>query len=133
MSRRDIYCAGCEKDVPARLTNGAEIYPHRKDLAGLPFWVCDACGNYVGCHHKTKDRATPLGIIPTPAIRSARKHIHARLDPLWKGGKWTRSQIYQELARRLGLRQYHTAEIRSVEDARAVYRALLEIDAEDKA
>ena len=36
-----IYCCGCAQDVTARLTDGSEIYPHRLDLADIPFWVCD--------------------------------------------------------------------------------------------
>jgi hypothetical protein len=48
-----LYCTGCEHEVEARLTNGEERYPHRPDLYELPFWKCDACSGYVGCHHKT--------------------------------------------------------------------------------
>ena len=80
----DIYCCGCNKDTAARLTNGEEIYPHRKDLYSLPFWKCDQCGNYVGCHHKTKNQTKPLGCIPTQEIKNIRKKIHTVLDPLWK-------------------------------------------------
>ena len=83
----NIRCCGCQKKVEARLTDGSEIYPHRKDLYSLPFWKCDVCGNFVGCHHKTKNRTRPLGCIPTPEIKNARKHIHAILDPLWQSGK----------------------------------------------
>jgi hypothetical protein len=32
---RMLYCCGCQKDVPARLTDGREVYPHRLDLFGL--------------------------------------------------------------------------------------------------
>ena len=67
--RRSIFCCGCQSDVQARLTDGAEIYAHRRDLASLPFWKCDACGNFVGCHHKTKHRTRPLGCIPTKEIK----------------------------------------------------------------
>lgn len=80
----NIFCAGCAAEVDARLTDGGEIYPHRGDLAGLPFWKCDACGNYVGCHHKTKDRTRPLGRIPTVEVRRARRHCHEVFDPLWQ-------------------------------------------------
>ena len=46
---REILCCGCGGEkVQARLTHGSEIYPHRKDLYSLPFWKCDACGNFVG-------------------------------------------------------------------------------------
>src|SRR4051812_7339665 len=79
-----LYCCQRRGEVDARLTDGGEIYPHKPDLCGLPFWKCDGCGNYVGCHHKTQDRTRPLGNIPNKAMREARKHIHRILDPLWK-------------------------------------------------
>lgn len=116
-----IYCCGCGAEVQARLTDGREIYPHRPDLAELPFWRCDACGNHVGCHHKTSDRTRPLGNIPTPELRKARQHIHALLDPLWRSRKISRRKIYGHISTALG-RQYHTAELRTIDEARAVYR-----------
>lgn len=121
-----MYCCGCQKEVEARLTNGSEIYPHRKDLFDLPFWKCDACGNYVGCHHKTKERTKPLGNIPTKELRNARGHIHRILDPIWQTGKMKRSVLYAKLNKELGYK-YHTAEIKTIEDARKVYRIILNI------
>ena len=118
-----IYCCGCGADVEARLTDGAEIYPHRPDLYALPFWKCDKCGNFVGCHHKTKDRTRPLGCIPTPEVKNARQHIHKVLDPLWESGKANRKQVYADLTSLIG-REYHTAEIRDIDEARKVYRFL---------
>ena len=118
---REIYCCGCGEKVQARLTDGGEIYPHRQDLYSLPFWKCDACGNYVGCHHKTKNRTAPLGCIPTPELKNARNYIHRLLDPIWQSGKMGRKEIYKKLSDELGWK-YHTAQIRSVEEARKVYR-----------
>lgn len=115
-----IYCCGCEKKVSATFTNGKEIYPHRKDLYNLPFWICSVCKNYVGCHHKTKNRSQPLGCIPTPELKNARQHIHKILDPLWKSKKIKRKEIYKMLSDKLGWK-YHTAKIRSLEEARKVY------------
>lgn len=123
---QELYCCSCNKKVQARLTDGSEIYPHRKDLSNLPFWKCDVCRNFVGCHHKTKNRTQPLGCIPTPEIKEARKHIHALLDPLWHSGQMDRKTIYQELSTELGWK-YHTAKIRSVEEAREVYRIIQRI------
>lgn len=120
VTSRVIFCCGCSRDVEARLTDGASVYPHRPDLAALPFWRCDACGNYVGCHHKTTDCTRPLGIIPTPEIRNARKHIHTILDPLWKSGRLRRGDLYARLSAHLGY-EYHTAEIRTIEEARRIY------------
>lgn len=124
VSPRSIWCCGCNADVLARLTSGREIYPHRADLSRLPFWRCDGCGNFVGCHHKTRDRTRPLGCIPTPEIKNARQHIHRILDPLWQSGRADRSEVYKQLAAALGKQEYHTAEIRSVEEARQVYAAV---------
>ena len=121
-----IFCCTCKQKVLARLTSGSEIYGHRPDLRDLPFWVCDACGNYVGCHHKSKNPTCPLGNIATPELRDARKHIHDILDPLWKHGNYTRSALYAMLSERLGWK-YHTAKIRSIEEARSVYRIAREL------
>jgi hypothetical protein len=120
-AKTKIFCCGCNADVSARLTNGSEIYPHRQDLQDLPFWKCDQCGNHVGCHHKTRNRTKPLGCIPTAEIRNARQHIHSLIDPAWKSGRLSRSFLYGKISSSLG-REFHTAEIRTIEDARKIYR-----------
>ena len=123
---REIRCCGCNGEkVLARLTDGSEIYPHRKDLYSLPFWKCDACGNFVGCHHKTKNRTRPLGCIPTPELKAARQQLHKILDPIWQSGKMGRKEIYAKITERLGW-TYHTAKIRSVEEARKIYKIVSE-------
>lgn len=121
MPSKLIWCCGCGKDVEARLTDGSETYPHRKDLYELPFWKCDTCKNFVGCHHKTKNRTQPLGNIPTKALKNARQQIHKILDPIWQTGFMPRGGVYSLIADRMGIKQYHTAEIKTIEDARAVY------------
>lgn len=122
-----IYCTGCQKDVQARLTDGKEIYGHRPDLHDLPFWKCDTCKNFVGCHHKSTERTKPLGCIPTKEIKKARQEIHKILDPLWKKKLIKRGKLYRKIGVALGIQDYHTAEIRSVEEARQVYRVILDI------
>lgn len=117
-----IFCCACKADIKARLTDGGEIYPHRPDLTELPFWKCDKCGNFVGCHHKTKNRTAPLGCIPTPELKEARKQLHALIDPIWRSGKMGRSELYEAISRDIGW-NYHTAEIRTIEEARTAYRA----------
>lgn len=112
-----IYCCGCEKDVEARITNGGEIYPTRLDLKYKLLFVCDDCGNYVGTH---EDSEKPLGCIPTKEIRQKRMLIHDILDPLWKQKRITRQYLYQKLARKLQVKEYHTADIKSVEEANKV-------------
>lgn len=126
---RLIRCCGCRAEkVEARLTNGAEIYPHRPDLAALPFWKCDACGNYVGCHHKTGKPTEPLGNIPTAELREARKHIHAILDPLWKSKRFRRTELYAKISDHMGF-GYHTAKLRTIDEARKVYCFVKELAA----
>jgi hypothetical protein len=127
-----IWCCGCGRAVAARLTNGREIYPHRPDLAALPFWKCDGCGNHVGCHNKSRKRARPLGNIATPELRAARQHIHAILDPIWKSRRMARATLYAMLSQRIG-REYHTAEITTIEEARAIYRAVRAISEQQQA
>lgn len=120
----EIYCCECKTKVAAILTTGKEIYPHREDLCGLPFWQCPNCKKYVGCHKNSKNK--PLGNIPTKEIRNARQHIHALIDPLWKDGFITRDNFYNELSSKLGW-GYHTANIRSIDEARQVYKIALDI------
>ena len=117
-----LWCCQCQCEIEARLTTGAEIYPHRPDLAALPRWVCDGCKNHVGTHHKTSTPTKPLGNIPSLEIKKARILIHALIDPAWKSGKVKRRAIYAHLSDKLG-RDYHTAELRTIEEARAIYAA----------
>ena len=117
-----IYCVPCAREVEARLASGREIYPHRPDLFSLPFWRCDICGGYVGCHHKTADRTRPLGCIPGRELMELRKQIHAIIDPIWRSKRMKRGKVYAKLGDALG-REYHTGELRSVEEAQAVLRA----------
>jgi len=126
-----LYCCACERTVDAQLTNGKECYPHRRDLHSLPFWRCDDCENFVGCHHKSSDPTRPLGCIPTPEVRQARQVVHALLDPLWQSGRFTRAFLYSELSRRLGY-QFHIADIRSEAEARETIETIRKIMAGEK-
>lgn len=126
MTTKQIHCCGCDEKVEARLTDGKEIYPHRSDLYSLPFWKCDTCGNYVGCHHKTIHRTNPLGHIPTPELRNARRHIHAILDPIWKNGFIKRNKLYAMISKECGW-NFHTSMIRSVEECRKIYKIVQHI------
>lgn len=113
-----IYCCKCEKDMECRLTTGAEIYPHRGDLAHLPFWRC-SCGGFVGCHHKSKEPTKPLGVIPTEKLKNLRKQIHRLIDPLWQQKLITRRNLYKKLSNAIG-REYHTATLASESEAYCV-------------
>lgn len=125
-----IYCCKCNSEVQARLTNGKEVYPHREDLYELPFWKCDSCNCFVGCHHKTAERTKPLGCIPSEQIKSLRKQIHAKLDPLWMNRQHSRKYIYARLTEVLG-REYHTADIRNAHEASLVLNKLQQLALKD--
>jgi hypothetical protein len=120
MEKRVIYCCGCNEKVFATLTTGKEIYPTRTDLHLLPFWVCNICKNYVGCHHKTTNNTTPLGCIPTKELRNARMYIHALIDPIWKNGIVKRNYLYKKISEKAGWK-YHTSKIKTIEEARIIY------------
>lgn len=49
------------------------------------------------------------------------------LDPLWKSGKIKRGKLYAQIVEEMGTKQYHTGEIKTVEEAREVYRAVKKI------
>lgn len=119
---KKIFCIACDKGVEARLTDGKEIYPHRPDLYATPFWKCDVCKNYVGCHHRSETPTKPLGCIATPEIFKLRHEIHDIIDPIWRSGIMPRQRVYQLLTEVLG-RQYHTADLRSIEECRLILAA----------
>lgn len=114
-----IYCCGCQTNIKARLTDGAEVYSHRKDLKNLPFWICDNCNNFVGCQYKTRDRTKPLGVIATKEIKKYRIKIHSIIDPLWKKKLISRDAIYKRISKEIGT-DYHTANLRSIDECENV-------------
>lgn len=127
MKRTRLYCCRCNTTVKARLTNGVEIHSHRRDLAKVPFWVCDGCHNYVGCHYKDPSNPTkPLGCIPTPEIRAARTELHRLMDPLWKFGRYSRAGLYARISKEIG-KEFHAGETRTVREVQEVRDIVLRL------
>ena len=129
MSAKDAVVATClHCGDECRLTDGAEIYPHRQDLASKPIWKCDPCGATVGCH---PGGTRPLGKAADAPTRRARMMLHQHmLDPLWKhqpDRKWARTAAYRFLARALGLTrdECHTG-LFTVDQCREAWKALRE-------
>lgn len=118
-----IFCIKCQKKVEARLTDGTDIYPHRDDLRSVPFWKCDTCGNYVGCHYKTKDPTKPLGHIPTMEVRAMRRRIHEVIDPLWRAHRLSRNEVYRTLSLAAGY-LFHIGELVSVEEGERILQLI---------
>lgn len=87
-------CGKCRKQ--AQLVTGAEVYPHRADLAALSFWRCEPCDAYVGCHAAgayiekadgsriVSDGTLPKGTLADAELRRQRRAAHAAFDPLWE-------------------------------------------------
>ena len=95
----NFRCIECGT-VP-RLTDGAEIYPHRADLHAKRFYVCDSCtSSYCGCHPET---TVPLGYPCGAATRKARSAAHSVIDPIWRERLASRKDVYSDLARKLGV------------------------------
>lgn len=126
-----IYCCNCGDEVLCRLTDGKEMYPHRKDLYSIPFWIHDECKGFIGCHHKTVDRVKPLGVIASPEIKKARIYIHSVVDPIWKNKKMSRGKIYKKISDEIGY-SFHTAEIKYINEARKIYKIAKRIAQEFK-
>lgn len=123
-----IYCCGCKKQVLATLVNGENIYNNKK-LHKKLYYQCE-CGLYVGTHRKKHKIIKPLGYIPTKELRNARQHIHKLIDPLWQEKLIDRSYLYyyiNECLPSLKRKKYHTAEIKTIEKARKVYKICLRI------
>ena len=76
------------------------------------------------------DTGWPVGSSTIHAPTSSRERAkQALLDPLWKSGKIKRGQAYAYIGNRTG-KQYHTGELRSIEEAREVYRIILKLKGE---
>lgn len=94
----NVTCPYCQQR--ARLVDGEELYPHRRDLYGNLFYRCTPCQAWVGCHPGT-DKT--LGRLANAELRRAKSAAHAAFDPLWKQGNLTRAQAYAWLGKQMGL------------------------------
>ena len=118
-----LFCTECDKTIFARRTDGSEVYPHSQMYKELPFYICDTCKNYVGCHYKSKEPTKPLGCIPSDSIRKWRGILHRLIDPQWKNAERKnkkRAEVYSNISKAIG-KQYHTAEIMSIAEAKRIY------------
>ena len=85
----------------AELVTGERVYPHRPDLAAKSFYLCPACGAYVGCHPGT---TRALGRLANADLRAAKSRVHAAFEPLWKTGLFrSRRNAYAWRAREMGI------------------------------
>lgn len=87
----------------ATKATGADLYPHRPELAGKRFMRCVPCDAMVGCHDTS---GKPLGTLANAPLRRARQQAHAAFDPIWRRRQLPRQKAYEWLARKLGLRRH---------------------------
>ena len=131
--------------LAAQLVTGADIYRGRDDLAKKPFWRCEPCQTWCGCHLGTNK---PLGIPADKKTREARLVLHQNvLDPLWQGAvnalgyepedekaraiirNVARKRVYEYLAFRMGLTRAEThSGLFDIEQCRQAYRILRDVD-----
>lgn len=109
------------------MITGFTIYPHRPDLYDLIDYQCPHCKNYVGTHKGGKKKGQPLGSIPFEELKRARIILHRHIDALWQKRLWKRGKLYKRIATELGITEYHTGEIRTMDEARQVYRIVQKI------
>lgn len=101
------YCS-----TPAELKDAFVIY---KRLGFGQVYVCGnypACDAYVGVHEGT---TKPKGSLANAELRGLRQQVHAVFDPVWRSGKYERSELYEAAARTLGLPEFHIGDMRESE------------------
>lgn len=91
-----VECDYCGN--PAECVTGADVYPHRPDLADKIIWECKPCEARVGCHPKT---VKPLGRLANEQLRILKMQAHSKFDPIWKMGNMKRKSAYAWLAKEL--------------------------------
>ena len=134
VSRLGIYCCECKEIVKPSPVDGKRIYPDKPNLHSKSFWLCIHCENHVGCYGTDGESRRPLGCIGTPALRSKRKLLHQKIDPLWKSGKIEQRDLYKLIGNKLGYGwEYHTGHIRTLNVVDEVFDIVASIESELKA
>ncbi len=112
---RVLNCPYCGD--PAKLVLGADLYPHRDDLAARIFWRCAPCDAHVGCHQAGTSHVVngerivhkgdePFGRLANATLRKLKQQVHSHLDIWWKAEhKWRRHPAYTPKPRYPGARR----------------------------
>lgn len=86
--------------------DGAVVVAHHNDVYGTAYgswpWVylCRRCFAYVGMHPFTN---IPLGTLADQPTRRARKVCKEPFERLFKSGRFTRTEAYEALAKKLNI------------------------------
>ncbi|ELP6119497.1 TPA: hypothetical protein I7730_00125 [Vibrio vulnificus] len=116
-----MYCCGCQKYVYVEIVKGNIACPHLKNYSQNSFFWCSSCKGYIA--YEGGPRSGNACAIPDARMRLARRHIHARMDPIWKQGFKTRLEVYNLVSEHLG-KTYHTSWLRSIDEAISVWHFL---------
>lgn len=95
-----IKCPYCGSN--AVLRNGSYVFGDNAVIKHL--FVCSrypACNSYVSAH---EHNLQPMGSLADGTLRKKRMQAHQTFDLLWKNGVMKRSEAYQWLRFKLGLR-----------------------------
>ncbi|MGG6445723.1 zinc-finger-containing protein [Pseudobacillus badius] len=91
------YCGNAAKFMTSK-----EFYG--KDY-GSNLYVCKPCDARIGTHRNSK---TPLGTLANDELRRLRITCHSLIDPYWKYGKYSRSEVYRRMSKAMNLPQEKT-------------------------
>ena len=86
-----MKCPYCNKE--AQWVTNEKIYGKRYGKSYMCY-LCETCNAYVGCHNNTK---IPLGTMANKELRNWRIKSHSVIDPLWRGKKVNRQEVYDKL------------------------------------
>jgi ssDNA-binding Zn-finger/Zn-ribbon topoisomerase 1 len=107
-----VTCPYC--NVEADYVDSEIVY------GGNSFGMIYLCSNYPKCDARsgTRGEGRPIGTLARKELRDLRKECHAKLDPLWKEGKMTRSEAYTFLRKLMRLLDPKAAHIGRFDEAR---------------
>jgi ssDNA-binding Zn-finger/Zn-ribbon topoisomerase 1 len=71
------------------------------------------CKGFPQCRatHGAHPNGKPLGVPADAVTRAARRRVHESIDPLWRGGECSRTQVYRWLAHVLERRHPHVGQM----------------------
>ena len=90
-----MICPKCKKE--AVLVTGEYIYPSNKQYKDNNYYICETCGDYVGCH---KGTTKAFGTLADYELREKRIQVHGAFDFMWDS-PITRKEAYIYLAKEL--------------------------------
>lgn len=111
------YCGGVMEETDSAIVYHGQSYG--------PILLCSSwpkCDARVGIRN-----GQPLGTPAREELRALRKQCHAKFDPLWKSGFFTRTQAYQFLQKIMNLISADDAHIARFDEERC-RRFLMRID-----